>query len=329
MDPSIAIYHAESLLDELKADGPTELTGPDLSIIDMQQTEHIGPLVELLKQCIQYDPKNRPTLLVIQAALKRITHGVNSKKLLQNLTDRMEQYTSNLESMVNAKLATLIEEKQKAEELLYQFVPKSLAPLLKEGQMVEPEAFDCVTVFFSDIVGFTSLSSESTPMQCIDFLSELYLCFDETLDQYDVFKIDIVGDAYIVASGVPQRNEGHHVIEIARAALSLRERLRNFKIPHKPGRSLEMRVGIHSGPCVSGIVGGINMPKYCVFGETLSTGKFMESSGLPMKIHITEESKKLLDAIGGFNIEPRVPKITKDGLQIQTHWLEGELNAIR
>lgn len=284
-------------------------------------------LIGIIKACLVWDPKERPSLTATHSALKKITHGVTSKKLLQNLTDRMEQYTSNLESMVDAKLATLIEEKQKAEELLYQFVPKSIAPLLKEGQAVEPEAFDCVTVFFSDIVGFTSLSSESTPMQVIDFLSELYLCFDEILDQYDCFKIDIVGDAYIVASGVPQRNEGRHIIEIARAALSLRERLSKFKIPHKPARALKMRVGIHSGPCVGGIVGGVNMPKYCVFGETLSMGKFMESSGLPMQIHITEESKRMLDAIGGFNIETRTPKISKDGLQIQTYWLNGELQA--
>lgn len=281
-----------------------------------------------MKKCLEFDPEARPSLLVINSALKKVTHGVTSKKLLQNLTDRMEQYTSNLESLVDAKLSVLIEEKLRSEELLYQFVPKSIASLLREGQNVKPEAFECVTVFFSDIVGFTSLSSESTPMQVIDFLSELYLCFDETLDNYDIFKIDIIGDAYIVGSGLPQRNEGKHVVEIARAALSLRDRLKTFKIPHKPERTLEMRVGIHSGPCVGGIIGGVDMPKYCVFGETLSTGKFMESSGLPTKIHTTEASKKLLDDYGTFRLEPRMPKISKDGLQIQTYWLEEEIGVV-
>lgn len=315
------------MVDELKAHGPSELTGPQFETIDYTENESVTMLVDLIRKCIAYDPNIRPTLLVINTALKKITHGVTSKKLLQNLSERMEQYTSNLESLVDSKLSALVDEKLRTEELLYQFVPKSIASLLKEGQNIEPEAFECVTVFFSDIVGFTSLSSESTPMQVIDFLSELYLCFDETLDNYDIFKIDIVGDAYIVASGLPDRNEGRHVIEIARAALHLRQRLRTFQIAHKPGRSLEMRVGIHSGPCVGGIVGGIDMPKYCVFGETLSTGKYMESSGMPMKIHVTEESKKLLDGFSEFKIEPRLPKITKDGLQIQTYWLEGDVDV--
>lgn len=308
----------------MKLGGPNQITGPHFDQIDLTENENLGVLVDLMKKCVQYNPESRPTLLEISASLKRVTHGVTSKKLLQNLSDRMEQYTSNLESLVDAKLSTLIEEKLRTEELLYQFVPKSIASLLREGQAIEPEAFDCVTVFFSDIVGFTSLSSESTPMQVIDFLSDLYLCFDETLENYDIFKIDIIGDAYIVASGLPHPNEGKHVVEIARAALNLRERLATFKIPHRPERNLEMRVGIHSGPCVGGIVGGVEMPKYCVFGETLSTGKFMESSGLPMKIHITEESKKLLDDFGLFKMEPRTPKISKDGLQIQTYWLEEE-----
>lgn len=292
-----------------------------MSIID-ESDEKIKPLLRLMSKCYHFESSKRPDLIVVTTALKKITRGVTSKKLLENLTDRMEQYTNNLESLIDAKLATLVEEKLKTDELLYQFVPKSLAYLLKEGQSVEPEAFECVTVFYSDIVGFTSLSSESSPIEVIDFLSNLYLCFDEILEQYDIFKVDTIGDAYIVASGLPQRNEGKHVIEIARAAFELRAKLAEFKIPHKPGRSLEMRVGIHSGPCVAGIVGGLNMPKYCVFGDTLTIGKYMESSGLPMKIHITEESKNLLDKVCEFKIEPRTPKITKDGLPFQTYWLE-------
>lgn len=287
-----------------------------MSIIN-ESDEKVKPLTKLMHKCWQFDPNKRPSLNVVATALKKITCGVTSKKLLENLTARMEQYTNNLESLIDAKLSTLVEEKLKTDELLYQFVPKSIASLLKDGQTVEPEFFESITVFYSDIVGFTSLSSESSPMEVIDFLSDLYLCFDETLEHYDIYKVDTIGDAYIVASGLPQRNEGKHVIEIARAALELRARLEEFKIPHKPGRKLQMRVGIHSGPCIAGIVGGLNMPKYCVFGDTLSIGKYMESSGQPMKIHITEDSKSLLGKSGGFKIEPRVPKISRDGLPFQ------------
>lgn len=303
--------------------GPSDKTGPDLSIIKIKEA-NIEPMIDLMQSCWRFESSKRPSSIVVGTAIKNITRGITSRKLLENLTSRMEQYTNNLESLVDAKLATLVEEKFKTEELLYQFVPKSIASMLKEGKTVEPEAFDCVTVFYSDIVGFTSLSSESSPMEVVDFLSDLYLCFDETLEQHDIFKVDTIGDAYIVASGLPKRNNGKHVVEIACAALELRERLTRFKIPHKPDRILEMRVGIHSGPCIAGIVGGLNMPKYCVFGDTLTIGKFMESSGLPMKIHITEESKRLLAGVKGFTIEPRTPKISKDGLPFQTYWLEKE-----
>lgn len=310
-----------SLLEVLKTSGPCEEIGPDLSIIETTK-DNIQDLVALMEQCWQYDLNKRPSCIVVSSALKKITKSITSKKLLENLTGRMEQYTNNLESLVDAKLATLLEEKQKTEELLYQFVPKSVAALLKQGQWIEPEAFDCVTVFYSDIVGFTSLSAVSTPIEVIDFLSDLYLCFDETLENYDIFKVETIGDAYIVASGLPQRNENRHVIEIACAALDLRDKLRTFKIPHIPGKSLEMRVGIHSGPCVAGIVGGVKMPKYCVFGDTLTMGKFMESSGSPMKIHITEKSKSLLEGVSNFSIEAREPKISREGIPIETFWLE-------
>lgn len=315
------------LYQELKARGPGELMAASLAAIERDEAPAEAdtdprPLVELMQSCWRFEPSKRPSSAAINGTLKRITRGVTSKKLLENLTSRMEQYTNNLESLVEAKLACLVEEKQRSEELLYQFVPKSIASLLKEGQYVEPEAFECVTLFYSDIVGFTSLSSQSSPMEVVGFLSDLYLCFDGTLEQHDIFKVDTIGDAYIVASGLPQRNEGKHVLEIANAALELRDRLRRFRVPHKPEHNLEMRVGIHSGPCIAGIVGGLNMPKYCVFGDTLTTCKFMESSGLPMRIHITEESRALLKGRSDFVIEPRTPKVTRDGLPFQTYWLE-------
>lgn len=311
----------DSLVNELKTNGISATTGPDVSIIDAEENK-IEPLVDLMKSCWSYEPRLRPASMVLRTAIKKITHGITSEKLLDNLSRRMEHYTNNLESLVDSKLATLVEEKLRTEELVYQFVPKSIASMLKEQQTIEPEAFECVTVFYSDIVGFTSLSSESTPMQVIDVLSDLYLCFDEILEKHDIYKVDTIGDAYIVASGLPERNEGKHAVEIACTALELRQRLSEFKIHHKPDRRLEMRVGIHSGPCVAGIVGNLEMPKYCVFGETITMGRFMESSGLPMKIHITEESKKLLQDVGGFIIEPRVPKIKREGLPVQTFWLE-------
>ncbi|XP_017461476.1 PREDICTED: atrial natriuretic peptide receptor 1-like, partial [Rhagoletis zephyria] len=122
-------------------------------------------LLTLMHECWAEQPASRPDFVAIKPRLRKITQGISSRNFLDNLLNRMEQYSQNLERIVEEKTQSVIEEKQKTEELLYQLLPRFIADELKRGAHVKPESYDCVTIFFSDIVGFTALSAESSPIQ--------------------------------------------------------------------------------------------------------------------------------------------------------------------
>lgn len=110
---------------------------------------------------------------------------------MDNLLKRMEQYANNLEGLVEERTQDYLDEKRRCEELLYQLLPKSVAAQLILGKPVIAEVFEQVTIYFSDIVGFTHLSAASTPMQVVDLLNSLYTCFDSIIEHFDVYKVSM------------------------------------------------------------------------------------------------------------------------------------------
>ncbi|XP_071039608.1 atrial natriuretic peptide receptor 1-like [Parasteatoda tepidariorum] len=163
-------------------------------------------------------------------------------------------------------------------------------------------------------------------MQVVDFLNDLYSCFDSIIEHFDVYKVETIGDAYMVASGLPERNGIEHAREIARLALQLLRSLENFKIRHKPNTKLKLRIGIHSGTCVAGVV-GMKMPRYCLFGDTVNTASRMESTGEALKIHVSHETKRLLDEFKTFNIIYRGETEVKGKGMMKTYWLHNEVET--
>ncbi|KAI8512208.1 hypothetical protein Bbelb_088470 [Branchiostoma belcheri] len=250
----------------------TDLFRPDTQHLDCEKF-----VIDVMHVCWAELPESRPEFKAVRNLLKPMKRGMKSN-IFDNMMNIMEKYANNLEELVEERTHQLVEEKKKTDALLYSMLPKTVADQLKRGKRVDPESFDMVTIFFSDIVGFTSLSAESTPLQVVDLLNDLYTCFDDIISNFDVYKVETIGDAYMVVSGLPIQNGDRHGGEIASMALALLKAVSSFKIRHRGDHKMHLRIGIHSGPCCAGVV-GLKMPRYCLFGDTVNTASRMESHG--------------------------------------------------
>ncbi|XP_072028830.1 atrial natriuretic peptide receptor 1-like [Amphiura filiformis] len=311
----------EAIIEKLKSGGRNPIR-PHIAEIDDENKE----LHALMCRCWAEKPDDRPSAKALLTNLRKLSKGSNSENILDNLLTRMEQYANNLESLVEERTAAFLEEKKRSETLLYEVLPKTVADQLKRGNAVDPETFEMVTIFFSDIVGFTSLSAASTPMQVVALLNDLYTCFDSIIGNFDVYKVETIGDAYMVVSGLPIPNGSIHAREIAGMSLELLKAVDRFTIRHVPDRKLQLRAGVHSGSCVAGVV-GLKMPRYCLFGDTVNTASRMESNGEALKIHISSSTKGILDTFGTFEIKLRGQVAMKGKGQQTTYWLLSQINT--
>ncbi|KAK6758396.1 hypothetical protein RB195_015920 [Necator americanus] len=260
-------------------------------------------LLHLIRDCWAERASERPTTSMIRSLMK----GMNSNRndnLMDHVFNMLETYASNLESEVEDRTKELKEEKKKSDLLLYRMLPKQVADKLKLGQSVEPETFDSVTVFFSDVVSFTTLAGRGTPLQ-----------------------VETIGDGYLCVSGLPHRNGREHIKAICNMSLGFMKSLEGFRIPHLPHERVNLRIGAHTGSVVAGVV-GLTMPRYCLFGDTVNTASRMESNGKPGMIHLSAEANYLLHVVGGFQTELRGEVIIKGKGVMETYWLLGAANGV-
>ncbi|XP_033726560.1 uncharacterized protein LOC117316159 [Pecten maximus] len=224
---------------------------------------------------------------------------------------------------LKAQTSLLRQERRKSEALLCEMLPISVAKKLMANQKVEPRMYHSATVFFSDVVGFTTICSACTPFEVVDFLNLLYNTFDSTLEEYDVYKVETIGDAYMVVSGIPEVNGDLHAKEISLMAMALLDASSKVVVPHVSQENIgvKVRVGIHTGPVVSGIV-GIKMPRYCLFGDTVNVASRMESTGKPLKIQISEVTAEALKKYDCFQPKLRGMVEIKGKGEMVTYWLE-------
>jgi adenylate cyclase len=187
-------------------------------------------------------------------------------------------------------LAELEVERAKSERLLLNVLPASVADRLKETEQVIADGFDTATVLFADIVGFTSLAQVLPPADTVALLDRIFAGWDELAARYGLEKIKTIGDAYMVAGGIPAPREDH-AEAIAELALEMGAEME--RCAGESGMPLEVRIGIDTGPVVAGVIGRAKF-SYDLWGDTVNTASRMESHGVPGEIQVTERGYERL-----------------------------------
>ncbi|KAM9675156.1 guanylate cyclase soluble subunit beta-2-like [Dama dama] len=220
-------------------------------------------------------------------------------------------------------LSTHLAAEKKTEALLYAMLPEHVANQLQEGRKVAAGEFKTCTILISDVVTFTNMCAACEPIQIVNMLNSMYSKFDRLTSVHDVYKVETIGDAYMVVGGVPVPVRSH-AQRVANFALGMRISAKEVMNP-VTGEPIQIRVGIHTGPVLAGVVGD-KMPQYCLFGDTVNTASRMESHGLPNKVHLSPTTYRALKN-QGFEITERGEIEVKGKGKMTTYFLTRNLKA--
>ncbi|MCX8495088.1 MAG: response regulator [Akkermansiaceae bacterium] len=266
--------------------------------------------IEKAVQCIEagaedYLPKP-PALTLLRA---RVTTALEKKRLRDLERLRFAQLQAEKE---------LVElEKEKSEKLLLNILPGAIAGRLKSGEKTIANGHATVSVMFADLCGFTALSRKTNPAQLVEMLNGIFTAFDLIVEKHGVEKIKTIGDCYMMVGGLPTHRDDHAQV-VADAALEMVQAL--DRLNQINGTDLKMRVGIHTGPVVAGVIGKIKFT-YDLWGDTVNVASRMESSGLPGMVHLSEQTQEALK--GKFMLEERGFVECKGLGQVKTFFLKG------
>lgn len=216
------------------------------------------------------------------------------------LDAQLRELNQSLEARIVERTRELSEAHRQSERLLLNVLPQPIAERLKQGERALAERFEAVTVLFADLVGFTSWAATLPPEQVVARLAHIFTAFDALTERHGLEKIKTIGDAYMVVAGVPTPREDHAeaMATMALDMLQEVERLRQeLGMPE-----LAVRIGLHSGPVVAGII-GTHKFAYDLWGDTVNMASRLESHGLPGRIQVSEPTWRVLRE--RFHFEPR------------------------
>ncbi|MEW6776432.1 MAG: adenylate/guanylate cyclase domain-containing protein [Bdellovibrionota bacterium] len=208
---------------------------------------------------------------------------------------------------------------ERSETLLLNILPGPIAERLKKNPEAIADGFPEVTVVFADIVDFTRLSERTAPAELVALLNDIFSSFDRLAERHGLEKIKTIGDAYMVASGLPVPRKDH-AEAAAEMALDMVEALKAYKGPG--GEALHVRIGVNTGPVVAGVIGKKKYI-YDLWGDAVNTASRMESHGLADSIQVTRETYERLQ--GRYELEPRGKVAIKGKGDMETFLLKGKL----
>jgi len=221
-----------------------------------------------------------------------------------------------LEQIINKRTEDLIIEKEKTEALLAKVLPKNTASEIMEKGKATKIKYNFVTVLFSDIQGFTKIAEETNPEILIDELDKFFFYFDSVVEKFGIEKIKTIGDSYMCAGGIPEKNRTNPV-EVILAALEMKAYMNKLKDTSELEgmKYWDIRIGIHTGTVVAGVVGQKKL-SYDIWGDTVNTASRMESSGEAGKINISGTTYEFVKEFFACEFRGKMPVKYKGELEM-------------
>ncbi|MEB3292964.1 MAG: adenylate/guanylate cyclase domain-containing protein [Synechococcales bacterium] len=230
-----------------------------------------------------------------------------------NLAGMFVSYTMELSARQDfLQRRAIAYEQRKSENLLLNILPYKIAALLKNQHQTIAQEYEDVSILFADIVNFTPLSEQLSPTELVGLLDELFSQFDRLVEKYDLEKIKTIGDCYMVASGVPTPRSDH-AEALVELALEMRNSIQQFVTQY--GYDVNLRMGIHSGSVVAGVIGRKKF-LYDLWGDTVNTASRMESHSIPGCIQISRQTYELLSARFVCQSQGKIPIKGKGDMEV-------------
>lgn len=309
----------EDSLGRLEIEVPSDLLLPDAMLL-ANRSSVSTPFIEYVRSALQL-----PFFVFLPIHVEHITIGglISGRHregepffppLNQGDIDSLRAIASLISTSVqNVHIAEL----EGFERLLLNILPRNIALRLMEGECVIADSLSEVTVLFADLVGFTRFADQVKPDVLVRMLNQIFSSFDELVLRFGLEKVKTIGDAYMLVGGAPDPREDH-VEAVAEMALAMLAVLAQFN--KETGKDLHMRIGMHTGPVVAGVIGSQKYA-YDLWGSTVNTASRMESTGMPGRIHVSEAIYSRLRQ--RYNLEERGLIMVKGIGEIRTYFLLG------